>query len=115
MLKLYWYFEKDIVERKTELIYVSGFYSTLSQSLKNEFPDMKGFSVTNLKYINAFICFMNPVPRILNSLLMFRNSIFSTNGHHVLIIRKSKDISICHTYYKYNVKLTIFDIIKAVV
>ena len=32
----------------------SGFFEQLSKELKAEFPDMKGFSATNLKYCKRF-------------------------------------------------------------
>ena len=35
----------------------SGFYSHLSKELKKEFPDMQGFSATNLNYCKRFYQF----------------------------------------------------------
>ena len=38
-------------------IWGTGFYKTMSRSLKEEFPSVSGFSVMNLKYIKRFFEF----------------------------------------------------------
>lgn len=99
MLKLYWYFGKDIVERKAESIYGSGFYSTLSQSLKNEFPNMKGFSVTNLKYMKRFYMFYEASASNRQQPVDDLEILYSVPwGHHILIISKCKDIEEAYFY-----------------
>jgi len=40
-----------------DVIWGSGFFKNLSKELKTEFPDMQGFSVTNLKYCKYFYQF----------------------------------------------------------
>ena len=54
LLKVYWRLGSDISVHKTDAQWGSGFYESLSRDLKAEFPDMKGFSVTNLKYCKRF-------------------------------------------------------------
>ena len=54
MLKFYWSLGKDIVEHDMENKYGSGFFKNLSLDLKDEFPDVKGFSPTNLGYMKRF-------------------------------------------------------------
>ena len=54
LLKVYWRLGRDITEHKADAQWGSRFYETLSSDLKAEFPDMKGFSVTNLKYCRRF-------------------------------------------------------------
>lgn len=54
MLRFYWSLGKDIVERDMENKYGSGFFKNLSLDLKDEFPDVKGFSPTKLGYIKRF-------------------------------------------------------------
>ena len=44
----------SIAKLKAESQWGSGFYESLSRDLKEEFPNMKGFSVTNLKYCRRF-------------------------------------------------------------
>ena len=46
--------KNHIVERQLENVYGSGFYRKLSNDLRQELPDAKGFSPTNLKYFKYF-------------------------------------------------------------
>jgi predicted nuclease of restriction endonuclease-like (RecB) superfamily len=57
MLRLYWDLGHDIVVRQIDSKWGSGFFKNLSKELKAEFPDMQGFSVTNLKYCKYFFQF----------------------------------------------------------
>ena len=50
LLKVYWRLGRDITMLKADAQWGSGFYESLSRDLKAEFHDMKGFSITNLKY-----------------------------------------------------------------
>ena len=59
LLKLYWQMGKDINEKSLDAQWGAGFFDKLSRDLKTEFPDMTGFSVTNLKYIKRFYMFYN--------------------------------------------------------
>lgn len=54
MLKFYWQLGRDIVEMKAESLWGKHFYETLSRDLRRELPQVKGFSVTNLKYMRYF-------------------------------------------------------------
>ena len=54
MLMLYWYIGREILARQQEQGWGSKVLNRLSQDLKREFPDMKGFSLSNLKYMRAF-------------------------------------------------------------
>jgi predicted nuclease of restriction endonuclease-like (RecB) superfamily len=57
MLRLYWDLGHDIVVRQMDAKWGSGFFAQLSKELKSEFPDMQGFSTTNLKYCKYFYQF----------------------------------------------------------
>jgi len=57
MLRLYWELGRDIAVRQMDAKWGSGFYLQLSKELKSEFPEMKGFSTTNLKYCKYFYQF----------------------------------------------------------
>ena len=59
LLKLYWQMGEDINEKSLVAKWGAGFFNKLSHDLKAEFPDMTGFSVTNLKYIKRFYLFYN--------------------------------------------------------
>lgn len=57
MLGFYWSLGRDIVALKAESKWGSDFYNQLSIDLKQTFPQQKGFSVTNLKYIKRWYLF----------------------------------------------------------
>lgn len=59
LLELYWEMGKEISERNFENTYGSGFFKQLSKDLMQEFPAMKGFSLSNLKYLKLFYLFYN--------------------------------------------------------
>lgn len=54
MLRFYWSLGRDISEMHAEAKYGSGFYATVSADLKDIFPEVHSFSVTNLKYMRYF-------------------------------------------------------------
>ena len=60
LLRLYWNMGQDISQRRLDARYGSGFFATLSRDLRAEFPDMEGFSVSNLKYMKRFYVFYAP-------------------------------------------------------
>ena len=57
LLKFYWELGADIVEKQKTATWGAGFLKQLSQDLMAEFPDMKGFSERNLKYIRQWFMF----------------------------------------------------------
>lgn len=58
MLRLYWDLGEDIVKKEAEAVWWTGIYDTMSRSLKDAFPSLLGFSVTNLKYMKRFYLFL---------------------------------------------------------
>jgi predicted nuclease of restriction endonuclease-like (RecB) superfamily len=54
LLQFYWDLGTDIVARQAHADWGSGFLNQLSADLMHEFPEMKGFSVRNLKYIRQW-------------------------------------------------------------
>ena len=59
LLRLYWDLGHDIVVRQMDSEWGSGFFEQLSKELRAEFPEMSGFSSTNLKYCKRFYMFYN--------------------------------------------------------
>ena len=57
LLCLYWDLGQDIVVRQMETAWGSKFFEQLSKDLRKEFPNMQGFSSTNLKYCKRFYQF----------------------------------------------------------
>ena len=54
MLKLYWRIGNTILLQQSEQGWGAKIVDKLAKDLKEEFPDMKGLSVRNLKYMRAF-------------------------------------------------------------
>ena len=54
LIILYWQIGKEILERQETQGWGSKILERLAQDLKQEFPEIKGFSQTNLKYMRAF-------------------------------------------------------------
>ena len=59
LIEMYWELGKEISERNFENTYGSGFFKQLSNDLKKEFPEIKGFSSSNLRYTHQFYLFYN--------------------------------------------------------
>jgi len=104
MLRLYWDLGHDIVARQMDAVWGSGFYKNLSKELKAEFPDMQGFSVTNLKYCKYFYQFYSQDKQIRRQLVdtirpqlgdELENKILSQVGTKIQI-SKNKNIKIFH-------------------
>lgn len=55
---------QDIATRQMDTMWGSGFFNRLSLDLKRAFPDMSGFSVSNLKYSKRFYLFYKDCPEI---------------------------------------------------
>jgi predicted nuclease of restriction endonuclease-like (RecB) superfamily len=54
LVLLYWQIGRDILERQSREGWGSKVIERLAQDLRSAFPDMKGFSPRNLKYMRAF-------------------------------------------------------------
>ena len=102
MLLFYWSLGRDVSLLKAESRWGTGFINQLSQDLRNELPDVKGFSRTNLFYIIKFYNLYKDfaiVPQLEGQLPTKINNdendispIFCIPwGHHKLIIDRCKD------------------------
>ena len=95
LLRLYWDLGQDIVTRQLESAWGSGFFSHLSDDLRSEFPHLKGFSYSNLKYCKQFYLFYNQNNTIRQQLVgeFEYHPIFQIPwGHHIHIMSKSKSV-----------------------
>lgn len=54
LVLLYWQIGQDILARQTAEGWGAKVIERLAHDLRNDFPDMKGFSPRNLKYMRAF-------------------------------------------------------------
>lgn len=99
LLEFYWELGADIVEKQKTAQWGSGFLSNLSLDLMSEFPDMKGFSLRNIKYIRRWVLFYSkldlkgqqPVAQFARQPA---TQLFSIPwGHNIVIISKCKTTS----------------------
>lgn len=94
LLRLYWHLGKEIAERRAEAKWGNGFFNTLSCDLKADFPDMQGFSPTNLKYCKRFYLFYSQSDTIHHQVGdELISPIFSIPWrHHIEILTKCRTI-----------------------
>ncbi len=64
LLNFYWDLGKEIVEKQKQSKWGDKFLERLSKDLMNEFPDVKGFSLRNLKYIRQWYLFWSETEEI---------------------------------------------------
>lgn len=57
LLNLYWTLGENIVKNQDQHSWGDAFIKSLAKDLQKEFPDMKGFSETNIKYIRRWYLF----------------------------------------------------------
>ena len=89
LVSFYWSLGKDIVEKQAENRWGTGFYEKLSGDLKKALPDVKGFAVSNLRYMKRFYELYCGVirPQVVGGIS--EAEIFSVPwGHHRLILDK---------------------------
>lgn len=106
LIEMYWDLGKEISERNFENTYGSGFFSQLSKDLRTEFPEIKGFSESNLKYFKRFYLFYNQDnenrQQVVDDL---NNTIFLIPwGHHLALITKCKTPEEAHFYIKKTIE-----------
>jgi predicted nuclease of restriction endonuclease-like (RecB) superfamily len=117
MIMLYWDLGRQIAEKQEKSQWGSGFIEQLSKDLREEFPEMKGFSYDNLIYMRRFYLFYAPISEQIVPILeakfpeqLVRKMQYDVNqqniiseqvvrefilvpwGHHMLILKKIKDI-----------------------
>ena len=59
LLKFYWDLGADIVEKQETTNWGSKFLNRVSSDLTEAFPEVKGFSISNIKYIRQWYLFYN--------------------------------------------------------
>lgn len=88
LLHFYWELGAAIVTQQATQAWGSGFLETLSQDLMGEFPDMKGFSLRNLKYIRQWYRFWADSPIGQQAVAQLDRIPW---GHHLVIVSKCTD------------------------
>ena len=98
LLKFYWELGAEIVAKQTKAKWGTGLIDRLSKDLMSEFPDMKGFSRSNLMYIQKWYLFytknkaivQQPVGQFVQQAVAQITQI--PWGHNIAIISKCKNI-----------------------
>jgi len=115
MIMLYWDLGRQIVDKQQNAQWGSGFIEQLSEDLKKEFPDISGFSRSNLFAMKKFYLYHNQndiivqqaVGQLENQTAINQNQIFQQTvgqipqnislcslipwSHNILIIEKAKN------------------------
>ena len=88
LLKLYWDIAQMIVEKQKDSAWGSNLIAEISKDLKEEFPNMKGFSKTNLLYMKKWYIFYSQenLPQVVGEIFKI------PWGHNREIVTKVKDI-----------------------
>ena len=110
LIEFYWDLGEMIAEKQTA--WGSNFLEKVSKDLQTEFPEMKGFSVTNLKYCRSFYNQFKFSPQVGDELvsphLGDENLLELIKqipwGHTKLIIDKVKDIKIAKFYIRQTIE-----------
>jgi len=82
LVKLYWEIGKSILEKQKKNGWGAKIIQTLAKDLKISFPNMKGFSLTNLKYMCQFA---GKYPDFLNSQQLVGQIPW---GHNIVLMQK---------------------------
>lgn len=119
LLRLYWRMGAGISEKQKTASWGDGWLKELSRELMDEFPDMKGFSYRNLRYIRQWYEFyyqylsiwQQPVAKLENKIWqqpvaqITEDVFFSVPwGHHLYIISQCKDVGRAVFYLKKTVE-----------
>ncbi len=98
LLKLYWDIAEMIVEKQKNSSWGDGFIKDISRDLKVEFPNIKGFSERNLKYMRQWYLFFVNGQQVVAQIFQI------PWGHNITIITKIKDIEVAKFYIKRTIE-----------
>lgn len=109
LINLYWELGKQIVCKQEVASWGTSFIEQLSTDLKREFPDMKGLSYDNLRYMKSFYLFYSlkseqVVPIIKNNENVLNKLGKIPWGHHILLLKKIKNINNSFFYINQIIK-----------
>lgn len=102
LLLLYWEMGADIVKKQKNAKWGEGFVEQLSSDLMREFPDMKGFSRSNLMYIRQWYLFYSSDKAIVQQLV--GQLVEIPWGHNITIITKCENVKEALYYVQNTIK-----------
>ncbi|MEO1393081.1 MAG: PDDEXK nuclease domain-containing protein [Cyanobacteria bacterium J06634_5] len=91
LLEFYWALGADIVKRQKDSAWGSGFLEQLSQDLRVEFPDMKGFSRRNLERMRQWYLFYADADEIATQPVSQLSQI--PWSHNIAIVSKCQSVA----------------------
>ncbi len=98
LLRLYWDIARMIVDRQENSKWGDSIIAKISNDLKREFPDMKGFSVRNLKYMKQWYLFYSKGQQLVAQIFQI------PWGHNIVIITKCKNFEEAIFYVKKTIE-----------
>jgi predicted nuclease of restriction endonuclease-like (RecB) superfamily len=103
LIEFYWDLGKMIAEKQTA--WGTQFLERLSKDLKEDFPDMEGFSVRNLKYCRQFYQFYD-IEIGQQAVAQFTQQAVAQIpwGHNILIFTKSTSTNEAHFYIQQTIE-----------
>jgi len=107
LLEFYWNLGSEIVQKQKEHKWGSGFLNQLSNDLSKEFPEVKGFSYRNLRFMRQWYLFWQQAVAQLeneNWQQVVANLFQVPWGHHQVIVNKCKNIDEAIYYVKNTIK-----------
>ena len=100
LLAFYWELGAEIVERQQQASWGDGFLKQLSKDMSAEFPEIKGFSLSNIKYIRQWYLFYQA--EAVKSQQLVGQLVQIPWGHNLKVISKCRSV----TEALYNVRQT---------
>ena len=96
LLSLYWEIGRMLAQQKAQQEWGTGVITKLAKDLQNEFPEQKGFSERNLKFMVQFYSEYAdlPIRKQAVSQLDFPYFMRVPWGHHILLMQKIKNIGV---------------------
>lgn len=106
LVRLYWDIGRIIDQRQKREGWGTAVIPRLSNELKNELPELKGFSERNIKRMLAFFrCYPDPIPKVPEPLAQLPDSLhwLVSWAHHVILMDKMPDLSIRCWYIEQSI------------
>ncbi|MEA2099099.1 MAG: DUF1016 N-terminal domain-containing protein [Campylobacterota bacterium] len=100
LLKLYWELASMIVEKQKLSSWGDGFIADISKDLKKEFPNLKGFSTRNIKYMRQwYIFYSGDMIKGQQLVAQLQSNIFQIPwGHNIVVITKCESLNEANFY-----------------